>query len=448
MLSKAKFKLIDWYMKTSVVDVFTTCKEEQWLNRVKLEEMQLEKLRELLIHANENTKYYQKLFSENNFSALSSISFKDLKKIPVQTKKSITTNFANIKSSDFNSHAPRITRTSGSTGEPFTIYHSGLAHTYLRALNFTAWSQSGYNLGDKYATFSGGSLLPDSIGFKQSIYSYLLNAKPLPSYHLSKDRFISYLKKLQRRKIPYIYGYASALYDFAKTVHMAGFNISFVKGVFSSSDMLYPQQREIIEKVFGTKVIDIYGNPESGLISYECKNHDGFHYGMQNCLVEIVDEQGELLKEGEVGRIIVTSLNNKCFPIIRYDTGDVGSLSSDPCSCGSGLILIKNLGGRSRDYIILPDERHIHGAFFNHLSSIYNAKWLDRYHIKQVSKDKIFFQCLVNRNVGQSELNIIKEEIEKGIGKDLSVEIEIVNSIPLTKMGKYKLITREFEINE
>ncbi len=106
-------------------------------------------------------------------------------------------------------------------------------------------------------------------------------------------------------------------------------------------------------------------------------------------------------------------LHSGCSSIITYDTGDIRTLSSQPCLCGRGLKLIKNLGGRNRDYIILSDGWHIHGAFYNHLNSIYEANWLIRYHIKQISSTNIIFQCLVNRTVTTYELNNIESEIEK-----------------------------------
>jgi len=261
---------------------------------------------------------------------------------------------------------------------------------------------------------------------------------------LSKDRFLRYLHRLRREKVNYIYGYASALVDFAKTIQHEQLDFSFVRGIFSSSDMLYPQQRKLIEQLVGTKIIDIYGNPESGLLSYECGEHQGFHYGMQNCYVEIVDAEGKSLPDGTVGKVIVTSLNNKCFPIIRYDTGDEASLSREQCPCGRGLLTIKNLGGRSRDYIVLSDGRHIHGAFFNHLHSLYAADWLERYHIAQQSKTHLTIQCLVSRQPSDVELNSITQEIRKGTGNLVDVEVQLVESIPMTTMGKYKLITREF----
>ena len=107
-------------------------------------------------------------------------------------------------------------------------------------------------------------------------------------------------------------------------------------------------------------------------------------------------------------------------------------------------MLIKNLGGRSRDYIVLSDGRHIHGAFFNHLESMYAADWLQRYHIVQHSKTQLTIQCLVNRPPSIGELNAIIKEIRTGTGNKLEVDIQVVESIPMTAMGKYKLITREF----
>ena len=445
MLNLMKFRIIDLYTKTDVVNIYKKCLEEEWLPLYKLKLLQFLKLKELLIHAYQNTKYYKRLFDEFGFNPKKMENFNDIKIIPIQTKQDIRKNFEDIKSFDFSTYRPSKNRTSGSTGEPFEIYLSGLSHSYLRALNYAAWHQAGYNLGDKFAAFAGGSLLPGSIGFMQHAYTFLQNSTPLPSYHLNKDYFLSYLNKLQTKKIKYIYGYASALYDFAKTIKDKNLEFSFVKGLFSSSDMLYPAQRKLIEEVIGIKIIDIYGNPESGLISYECNMHSGYHYGMLNSYVEITDEEGSNLAENLQGKVIVTSLNSHCFPLIRYDNGDIAALSNEKCKCGRGLQKLKNLGGRSRDFIILKNGRHIHGAFFNHLNSIYKANWLYRYHVIQKDYDELIFQCMVNREPTIKELNEIKKEISLGTNNLVKIETQIVDVIPMTKMGKYKLISREFE---
>ncbi len=445
MLNIMKFKIIDIYTKTDVVNIYNKCLEEEWLPPYDLKLMQFLKLKELLKHAYQYTRYYKKLFDDVGFNPNKMKDFDDINVIPIQTKQDIRKNFEDLKSFDFKIYKPNKNRTSGSTGEPFEIYQSRLSHSYLRALNFASWHQTGYNLGDNYAAFSGGSLLPGSIGFMQHAYTFLQNCTPLPSYHLNKDYFLKYLNKLQSKKIKFIYGYTSALYDFAKTIKDKNLEFSFVKGLFSSSDMLYPAQRKLIEDVIGIKIIDIYGNPESGLISYECNSHNGYHYGMLNSYVEITDEEGHNLNENLQGKVIVTSLNSNCFPIIRYDNGDIAALSNAKCECGRGLQKLNNLGGRSRDFIILKNGRHIHGAFFNHLNSIYKAKWLYRYHVIQKNYDELILQCMVNRKPTSRELNEIKKEIIIGTNNLIKINTQIVDDIPMTKMGKYKLISREFE---
>ncbi len=317
----------------------------------------------------------------------------------------------------------------------------------MRALNYSALHQAGYNLGDSFAAFTGGSLFRGSVSSMQKVYAYLQNCSQMPSYHVNKEYFLSYLKKLQAKRIKYIYGYASALYDFALTIKDKNMDFSFVKGLFTSSDMLYPTQRKLIEEVIGTKIIDIYGNPESGLISYECSEHSGYHYGMQNSFVEITDENGKRMESNRQGRVVITSLNSECFPLIRYDTGDIAAITDEVCKCGRSQMKIVNLGGRSRDYIILKDGRHIHGAFFNHLKSIYEANWLDRYHIIQKSPDELIFQCLVNGKPTNKELEEIKKEICIGTENLIKVETQIVDQLPISNMGKYKLISREYENN-
>ncbi len=447
MLNNLKFKFIDLYTKTNVVNIYKKCLEEEWYPPEKLKLFQFLKLKELLKQAYQNTSYYKKLFDEIGFNPSKMQDFKDISIIPIQTKQEIKKHFDELKSNDFKNYKPRKNRTSGSTGEPFEIFQSSLSHSYLRALNYAAWHQSGYNLGDQYAAFSGGSLLPGSIGFMHYVYSYLQNCTTLPSYHVNKEYFLKYLKLLQTKRIKYVYGYASALYDFAKTIKEQKLEFNFVKGLFSSSDMLYPAQRKLIEEVIGTYIIDIYGNPESGLISYECSERNGYHYGMLNSYVEITDEFGNNLNDNVQGKVIVTSLNSNCFPIIRYDNGDIAATSFYQCKCGRGLQKLTNLGGRSRDFIILKNGRHIHGAFFNHLNSIYKANWLFRYHVIQKNYDELIFQCMVNRMPTSKEIDQIKNEIVMGTDNLIKINTQIVDDIPMTDMGKYKLISREFENN-
>ncbi len=444
ILNRAAFRLIDFYMKTTVVSAFDSCRRDEWRSRGELDERQAARLKELARQAARNTVYYARLFAECGFDP-ERAEPESLRKLPILTKALIRQNFRDLLAKDYQAYAPRITRTSGSTGEPLSIYHTGLSHTYLRALNFAGWSQKGYRLGDPYAAFAGGSLLPDTIGFKQTVYAWLQNCRTMPSYHLSRERFDRYRDRLRQKRIPYIYGYASALYDFARAVEGRHLDFSFLRGLFTTADMLYPAQRRLIESVLGTKIVDIYGNPESGLMSYECQQHDGFHYGMQNAWVEIADDEGNPLPEGEVGHILVTSLNNFSFPLFRYDTGDEGALSRAPCACGRGYLKIVRLGGRSRDYIVLPDGRHIHGAFFNHLQSIYSADWLDRYHIRQPSKSELIFECLCNRKPTPGDLEAVANEIRTGTHGLLRVQVIPVESLPMTRRGKYKLISREFE---
>lgn len=439
------FGFIDLYMRTRVVRVFRQCLEDEWKPLEYWRDWQRRRLAELMKHAATRTRYYRRLFRELGIEDASRVEPEHLTRLPILTKALIRQHFDDLVADNYREFAPRISRTSGSTGEPLTVYHTGLSHTYLRALNFAAWAQRGYRLGDPYVAFAGGSLLPDTLGFKQRVYAWLQNCHVVPSYHLSHDRFEHGLRELCRRRIPYLYGYASALYDLACQLEGSGWDFSFLRGIFTTADMLFPAQRKKIESIMGVSIIDIYGNPESGLMSYECERHDGFHYGMQNAYVEVVDEEGRTLPEGQVGRIIVTSLNNFSFPMLRYETGDEGAISTAPCSCGRGYARVIQLGGRSRDYVVLPDGRHIHGAFFNHLNSIYNADWLARYHIRQPSPKELIFECLCGRQPTEEEREAVAAEIRAGTQGLVSVRVEPVETLPMTRRGKYKLISREFE---
>jgi phenylacetate-CoA ligase len=198
--------------------------------------------------------------------------------------------------------------------------------------------------------------------------------------------------------------------------------------------MLYEWQRSLIENLFNAKVFDIYGCPEAGIISFECPDHDGYHYNQESAAVEIIQKDSN-----GFGKIIATPLFNYAFPFIRYDTGDVGSLSEESCGCGRQLYKIRSLGGRIRDFIVLQDGRYIHGAFFNHLQALYDAAWIKEYQIIQDKIDHITIKVTCIGEPQQKDLTAITEALKKGLLPDLKIDFDF-DGVEYTGGGKFRLI--------
>ena len=85
------------------------------------------------------------------------------------------------------------------------------------------------------------------------------------------------------------------------------------------------------------------------------------HITSEDIIVEIVDGDGQVLPVGESGEIVVTHLSTRDFPFVRYRTGDMGILNSELCSCGRGLPVLKEVQGRSTDFLVAQDGTVLHG---------------------------------------------------------------------------------------
>jgi len=247
-----------------------------------------------------------------------------------------------------------------------------------------------------------------------------------------------YLSILEQRSIPFLYGYPSSVELFAEFI-LASRGNAPLKAVFTTSESLKPTSRQTIEEAFECQVLDTYGCNDGGLYSFECTHQTGFHVGMESVVVEITDDQGVPLPEGEVGQIVTTNLAIRAMPLLRYKTGDIGAIDRQPCSCGRGLLRIVNLQGRERDFVLTPAGRKVHGAFFNHFQPFYDAQWLKQFQIYQPCQETLVVRLVVWKDPSADELQLLTKELEMGLGK-MDFRMEIVDSIELTRTGKFRIV--------
>ncbi len=429
------YKILDFFRKTDTLKLYKKIVESQYASRDELRASQLNAFKNLLTHAYENVPYYSSLFKKISFHPEDFKSMDDLKKLPTTSKDIVRNNFNDIKAAGFESYKPRITQTGGTTGKPFLTYRDKLSHSYMWANIFRAWNAGGFEPGDRFINFAGGSLLPNTNLFKRNIYNFLQNAVLITSYHLNDERLKNISYTVTKSGAEYIFGYSSSIYLLSQYCKSNSISLKgYIKAVITTSDMLYHKQREVIEEVFGAKVFDLYGCPEGGIFSFECSEHNGYHVNQESALVEVTDSG-----QNGLGKIISTPLFNYAFPLIRYETGDVGSYSSKQCGCGRHLDRIEELGGRIRDFIVLRDGRYIHGAFFNHLNVLYNAEWIKQYQIVQTDVDNLTIKISKLEEPAEEALDLIKNEIHKGLLPDLKINFDL-GGVEYTGGGKFRLI--------
>ncbi len=131
--------------------------------------------------------------------------------------------------------------------------------------------------------------------------------------------------------------------------------LSLKVGIFGAEPWT-EQMRQEIENKLGIKAYDIYGLSEilGPGVSCECEEQAGMHVWEDNFIVEIINpETGEVLKEGEKGELVFTTISKEGFPVIRYRTRDICSLNYEKCKCGRTHVRMTKPSGRSDDMLII-----------------------------------------------------------------------------------------------
>jgi phenylacetate-CoA ligase len=398
--------------------------------------MQASKLQRLLCHVQEEVPFYAARTRARHTYRPGDDPLDFLRELPVIGKSDMRCNPTSfrrtgIRARVFDRH------TGGSTGAPFAYVTDVPALSGQWAAVFRAWEWGGYHLGDVMVTVGGASVVSaGKAGLKTRIYNLLRNNHPMAVGTLNEHDLDTMLSEMAMIRPVLLYGYPSVLYLLATRAAACGRLDIRPRTIVTTSEMLFSGQRRVIEEAFAAPVFDQYGCNEVNLVSAECERHDGWHYAMESTLVEILDDDGLPVPTGRSGRIVGTSLDNLEMPFLRYDTGDVGTLDTEPCACGRGLVRIRELQGRSRDLIRTPDGRYVHGVAFNDLMLEYPA--VDRY--QAVQADARHLCVIVAGDINR--LTTCERSLRQRLGEltGLEVIIDINGEFEITVGRKARVI--------
>ncbi len=321
----------------------------QWWDEKTQNEWQVNRARNLLLHARRNSPFYREYFEENGFNPQID-SLEELQALPPVGKEKIRDNLERIQNRVAEERMI-YTRTSGSSGEPLEFYRSaswdsGHRAAILRGLGWYGvrpWMKSGLLWGIYPGLWEG---------IKFRITDFLQNRFRQRRFDLSGEVMLEFLRKLKGAR--YLEGYPSFIYELARFVNSdrrgpAGreaekTGLLLIKG---TSEKIYPHYRREIRDAFGIGVTGEYGAAESGIIAFECPG-GSYHVNSQHVVLNVED-----------GEIIVTNLLSHSFPFIRYRLGDAVRMKNSgfSCPCGRKGMIIEEIMGRAGGRILGLDGR-------------------------------------------------------------------------------------------
>jgi phenylacetate-CoA ligase len=378
----------------------------------------------MLSYAEEFVPYYRQVFANAGIRAQDVQAVRDLFSLPVLTRSLIRDNPDAFVPRAGEGKAYIQGRTGGSTGQPLRYRMSVDDYEAGVALMYRAFGQVGYRPGDSMVIVAGGSLTSISPGITDRVRDVVTNRRTLSSYGMSQERMAQYLDLISRWRPKFVRGYASSLLALSRIALSRGIPpFTSIRAVFSTAECLTPSARHMIEQVFGCEVIDGYGLNDGGVSATECAKHSGFHVDMERAVLEVVDETGRPVV-GRPGRILATSLLNRAMPFVRYDTGDIGVMTSETCSCGRTSPLLSAILGRQTDLLVL-DGVTIGSPVLTVLMGTTSAAW---YQIVQVDGSSVVFR-IVNPDVAarlEDEATIVTS-MRRHVGEHVRVTFEYLD---------------------
>ncbi|MCX7546551.1 phenylacetate--CoA ligase family protein [Xanthomarina sp. F1114] len=379
-----------------------------------------------------HTPYYKQLVNNVDLTNWNSI--------PIMTKKDLQQPLGDRLSKDYSPKNVYINKTSGSSGNPFIFAKDKFCHALTWALikDRFGWYKLDFN-SSKQARFYGIPLDKKSY-YKERFKDALSKRYRFSVFDLSDTAFNECLVKFKASKFDYINGYTSSIVQFAKYLQKENIQLKQVcptlKACIVTSEMLFEDDKKLMELQFGIPVINEYGASELDIIAFQNTKNE-WQVTSETLWVEILDENNQILPYGEEGRIVITSFYNKAHPFIRYDIGDIGILSKESTFKKP---ILEKLTGRTNDIAILPSGKKASGLTFYYITkSIIETDGNVKEFIIEQSRKEVFNIKYVSSEVLSSEKkNQILKEMERYLEGGLQVNFEQLDKLERSKSGKLK----------
>lgn len=410
--------------------------ESQWWSYQSSREYQNTQLRNLVTHSFENVPFYRRLFNKLGLSPSDIQCAEDLNKLPILTKEEVISAGNDIISRN---HATRYLRygyTSGTTGTSLRMTYLPESESFQWAVWWRHRNRFGLVFGDPHVQFTARHIVP--INQQSPPYwrhSHPLNQLRVSLAHMTPSNLPAIVEYLETGGWRYYAGYPSAVYVVADFMRSVGRPLRNGPEFFvSGAESLLPFQEKTISEWIGCRVIDQYGLAEGAANISQCENGT-YHVDMEFGIVE----EGDLVSESGHARsskIIGTTLQNWAMPLIRYDTGDIMTVSDRKCNCGRQSPVVDNIDGRIESYVITPSGHRLGRLMtvFKELTSVREAQ------ILQERIDAITVRIVRRPEYGQKDQEKLVAELRKRVGEELDIRLLYVDDISRSPGGKYRAV--------
>jgi phenylacetate-CoA ligase len=407
------------------------------IERAPLEELQAlqeKKLRQLVDTVYRSSHFYRKRFKEAGVKPENIKTLEDVTKLPFTFKKDLRENYPTGMFCVPLNQVVRFHVSSGTTGKPTVVgYTRGDVDCWTTSLA-RALTACGLGRGDIIQVSYGYGLFTGGLGLHYGAEE--IGASVIPMGVGNTERQIELMIDLKATAIACTPSYLLHMNETAKKMGISVKDDTCLKAAILGAEPWSLESRKRIETAMGIKAYDIYGTSElSGPLFTECEQQKGIHVWADHFLVEVIDKNGDPVKEGHRGEMVVTTLSKEALPLIRYRIGDITILNNKECECGRTHPRIMRILGRADDMLII---RGIN-VFPSQIESVLMT-------IPEVGEH---FQIVAERNGELDDLTVRVEvtkaafsdkladlmKLEKKIGYELQKVLQLSTKVELVETG-------------
>ena len=360
--------------------------------------------------------------------------------VPVMTKQDLQKPLKKRISKNYRTSDLFVNKTSGSSGNPFIFAKDKYAHALTWSHIIWLYSTYGLTLGKSLEARYYG--LPKDLKprLTERAKDFFAHRYRFDVFNLSDDCLDKMINLYKRRKFSYINGYTSSIAMLARHLRLKDLVLKelcpSLTFCITTSEMLFPNDRKVIEDHIGVPVINEYGASELDIIAFEDTDGDWL-LNDKTLYTEVVDDDDRAVPNGEEGHLVITGLYNQGHPFIRYKIGDVGVIDTET---KNGIPRLKKLTGRTNEFALLPSGKRVPALTFYYVtkSLIEDSGAVKEIKVIQTKKDAFTIEYVADYELDAQERSKITKAIEDYLEPGLQIDYKRQDQLERSKSGKLK----------
>jgi len=327
--------------------------KEECLSRDELEALQLKRLQRTLPWVFERVAFYREAFKRVGFEPGDLKSLSDIRRLPFTSKDDLRDNYPFGMFAVPAKDMVRVHASSGTTGKPIVVGYTRNDLDMWTELVARIVTMAGVTASDVAQVSFGYGLFTGALGLHYGLEKVGAMVVPVSSGNTEKQ--IMLMEDFGVTTLISTPSYALHMAEVAREMGVDRSRLQLRVGLFGS-EAWTDEMRQAIEADWGIKATDNYGLSEvmGPGVSGECLYTCGMHLNEDHILMEVIDPKtGEVVPENHEGELVITTLTKEAFPVIRYRTKDITTITKEPCACGRTTARMKKVTGRTDDMLII-----------------------------------------------------------------------------------------------